>query len=86
MLKEADIQEDWAEIKKAQYFAKRNSEWQFEAPSQPLYTARFEDGKLFYEGNWYLRGTEVCVNGKENYRATITSINTAEVRRQFPET
>jgi hypothetical protein len=26
MLKEADIQEDWAEIKKAQYFAKRNSE------------------------------------------------------------
>ncbi|XP_072896088.1 breast cancer metastasis-suppressor 1-like protein-A isoform X2 [Hemitrygon akajei] len=46
-----------------------------------LHSARSEDGRLFYDGEWYSRGQTICIDKKDEYpiSATITTINNDEV-------
>ncbi|XP_078418888.1 breast cancer metastasis-suppressor 1-like protein-A isoform X2 [Cetorhinus maximus] len=46
-----------------------------------LHSARSEDGRLFYDGEWYSRGQTICIDKKDDYpiSATITTINNDEV-------
>ncbi|XP_067894258.1 breast cancer metastasis-suppressor 1-like protein-A [Heterodontus francisci] len=46
-----------------------------------LHSARSEDGRLFYDGEWYSRGQIICIDKKDEYpiSATITTINNDEV-------
>lgn len=83
MLKDMDIIEDWTTIKKAlkqQTQQRRKIENVYKAEKHP-YNARFEDGKLFYEGEWYTKGHHIIIDNREDspVHATVTAINTGEV-------
>ncbi|RXN27343.1 breast cancer metastasis-suppressor 1 [Labeo rohita] len=45
------------------------------------HNARSEDGRLFYDGEWYNRGQAICIDKKDEYptSAIITTINHDEV-------
>ncbi|KPP65766.1 breast cancer metastasis-suppressor 1-like protein-A-like [Scleropages formosus] len=45
------------------------------------HSARSEDGRLFYDGEWYSRGQPICIDRKDEYptSAIITTINHDEV-------
>ncbi|CAM4648507.1 unnamed protein product [Leuciscus chuanchicus] len=45
------------------------------------HNARSEDGRLFYDGDWYSRGQAICIDKKDEYptSAIITTINHDEV-------
>ncbi|KAG9336651.1 hypothetical protein JZ751_002998 [Albula glossodonta] len=45
------------------------------------HSARSEDGRLFYDGEWYSRGQTICIDRKDEYptSAIITTINHDEV-------
>uniref|UniRef100_A0A3B4B754 Uncharacterized protein n=1 Tax=Periophthalmus magnuspinnatus TaxID=409849 RepID=A0A3B4B754_9GOBI len=45
------------------------------------HVARSEDGRLFYDNQWYCRGQAICINRKDDYptSAIITTINNDEV-------
>ncbi|CAH3163648.1 unnamed protein product, partial [Pocillopora meandrina] len=54
MLREMDILEDWAAIRKAKgALARRRQESGCQSEKSP-FSARYEDGKLYYEGEWYV--------------------------------
>ncbi|XP_013407838.1 breast cancer metastasis-suppressor 1-like protein-A [Lingula anatina] len=82
MLKDMDIIEDWTAIKKAlkQQSQKRKAEHILKKENHP-FNARFDDGKLFYEGEWYNKGHHIIIDNKEDspVHATVTAINTGEV-------
>uniref|UniRef100_A0A3Q1ELN0 BRMS1 like transcriptional repressor b n=1 Tax=Acanthochromis polyacanthus TaxID=80966 RepID=A0A3Q1ELN0_9TELE len=61
-----DILEDWTAIRK---------------PDRHHHVARSEDGRLFYDNQWYCRGQAICINRKDEYptSAVITTINNDEV-------
>uniref|UniRef100_A0A8C2WXX0 BRMS1 like transcriptional repressor b n=1 Tax=Cyclopterus lumpus TaxID=8103 RepID=A0A8C2WXX0_CYCLU len=50
-------------------------------PDRHPHVARFEDGRLFYDNQWYCRGQAICINRKDEYPASaiITAINNDEV-------
>ncbi|XP_065832800.1 breast cancer metastasis-suppressor 1-like protein [Oscarella lobularis] len=78
MLRDHDIQEDWSALRRARLRQTISS------PTKKR-LARFEDGKLFYEGTWYENGCSVAVNkrtGNGKYTATIVGLNTAEILLQ----
>ncbi|CAM9829005.1 unnamed protein product [Lampetra planeri] len=69
--------EDWTTIKKITvrcFLITRNND-------KHQYSARFEEGRLFYEGDWYGRGHSIIIDTKDDSPmfATITAINTLEV-------
>ncbi|MGH0170337.1 UNVERIFIED_CONTAM: hypothetical protein FKN15_059351 [Acipenser sinensis] len=45
------------------------------------HSARSEEGRLFYDGEWYSRGQTICIDKKDEYptSAIITTINHDEV-------
>ncbi|KAA0710924.1 Breast cancer metastasis-suppressor 1-like protein [Triplophysa tibetana] len=45
------------------------------------HSARSEDGRLFYDGDWFGRGQAICIDKKDEYptSAVITTINQDEV-------
>uniref|UniRef100_A0A6Q2YK43 BRMS1 like transcriptional repressor b n=1 Tax=Esox lucius TaxID=8010 RepID=A0A6Q2YK43_ESOLU len=45
------------------------------------HNARSEEGKLFYDGEWYCRGQTICIDKKDEFptSAIITTINNDEV-------
>ncbi|CAJ0958820.1 unnamed protein product [Ranitomeya imitator] len=45
------------------------------------HSARSEDGRLHYDGEWYGRGQIICIDKKDEYptSAVITTINSDEV-------
>uniref|UniRef100_A0A8C2WYA2 BRMS1 like transcriptional repressor b n=1 Tax=Cyclopterus lumpus TaxID=8103 RepID=A0A8C2WYA2_CYCLU len=51
------------------------------SPDRHPHVARFEDGRLFYDNQWYCRGQAICINRKDEYPASaiITAINNDEV-------
>eukprot|EP00794_Sanderia_malayensis_P020645 gene20645-22681_t len=84
MLREMDILEDWAAIRKAKSeLARRKTEEE----NHPLIQARYEDGKFYYEGQCYpfllrfQKGDKVELDNRVDspVKATITTINTGEV-------
>ncbi|MCJ8737243.1 hypothetical protein PDJAM_G00021800 [Pangasius djambal] len=48
---------------------------------QPQHSARSEDGRLLYDGEWYSRGQTICIDKKDEFptSAIITTINHDEV-------
>ncbi|XP_032883040.1 breast cancer metastasis-suppressor 1-like protein [Amblyraja radiata] len=83
MLQDLDILEDWTTIRKAMatlapHRVKTDASTKTE---KQLHSARSEDGRLFYDGEWYSRGQTICIDKKDEYpiSATITTINNDEV-------
>ncbi|XP_072345074.1 breast cancer metastasis-suppressor 1-like protein-A [Scyliorhinus torazame] len=83
MLQDLDILEDWTTIRKAMatlgpHRVKADASIKSE---KQLHSARSEDGRLFYDGEWYSRGQIICIDKKDDYpiSATITTINNDEV-------
>ncbi|KAI3364505.1 hypothetical protein L3Q82_011286 [Scortum barcoo] len=50
-------------------------------PDRHHHVARSEDGRLFYDNQWYCRGQAICINRKDEYptSAIITTVNNDEV-------
>ncbi|TRY75945.1 hypothetical protein DNTS_033503 [Danionella cerebrum] len=90
MLQDLDILEDWTAIRKAMatlgphrvkndgknvffYFSSKSEKQQ--------HTARSEDGRLFYDGEWYSRGQAIYMDKKDEHptSAVITTVNHDEV-------
>jgi len=82
MLNEMDILEDWAAIRKAKSeLARRKASELSSDKEDPYVTARYEDGKFFYQGQWFQKGEKVVLDNRIDFpvNATITAINTGEV-------
>jgi len=78
MLREMDVLEDWAAIRKAKSeLARRKTEEE----SHPIIQAKYEDGKFYYEGQWFQKGDKVLLDNRVDspVKATISTINTGEV-------
>uniref|UniRef100_A0A3B4WQJ7 BRMS1 like transcriptional repressor b n=1 Tax=Seriola lalandi dorsalis TaxID=1841481 RepID=A0A3B4WQJ7_SERLL len=83
MLQDLDILEDWTAIRKAMaslgpHRVKVDGKIK---PDRHHHVARSEDGRLFYDSQWYCRGQAICINRKDEYptSAIITTINNDEV-------
>ncbi|XP_061100882.1 breast cancer metastasis-suppressor 1-like protein-A isoform X1 [Conger conger] len=83
MLQDLDILEDWTAIRKAmatlgQHRVKTDASTKTD---KHQHSARSEEGRLFYDGEWYGRGQNICIDRKDEYptSAIITTINHDEV-------
>uniref|UniRef100_A0A667XYR5 BRMS1 like transcriptional repressor b n=1 Tax=Myripristis murdjan TaxID=586833 RepID=A0A667XYR5_9TELE len=85
-----DILEDWTAIRKAMaslgpHRVKVDGKSFFSSSVTVNiwhhHVARSEDGRLFYDNQWYCRGQAICINRKDEYptSAIITTINHDEV-------
>ncbi|KAL7388796.1 hypothetical protein ABVT39_020821 [Epinephelus coioides] len=84
MLQDLDILEDWTAIRKAMASLgphRVKVDVPAVKPDRHHHVARFEDGRLFYDNQWYCRGQAICINRKDEYptSAIITTINNDEV-------
>ncbi|KAM6964994.1 breast cancer metastasis-suppressor 1-like protein-A [Aplochiton taeniatus] len=84
MLQDLDILEDWTAIRKAMATLgphRVKVDAPTVKPDRHHHVARSEDGKLFYDSQWYCRGQAICINRKDEYptSAIITTINHDEV-------
>ncbi|ELW63173.1 Breast cancer metastasis-suppressor 1-like protein [Tupaia chinensis] len=89
MLQDLDILEDWTTIRKCLINLTI-----FELiPLAPvklekhLHSARSEEGRLYYDGEWYIRGQTICIDKKDECptSAVITTINHDEVWFKRPD-
>ncbi|XP_054618568.1 breast cancer metastasis-suppressor 1-like protein-A [Dunckerocampus dactyliophorus] len=84
MLQDLDILEDWTAIRKAMA-SLGPPRVKVDASSAKTdrhhHVARSEDGRLFYDNQWYCRGQTICINRKDEFPASavITTINNDEV-------
>ncbi|KAJ4928693.1 hypothetical protein JOQ06_004319 [Pogonophryne albipinna] len=79
-----DILEDWTAIRKAMASLgphRVKVDVPAVKPDRHHHVARFEEGRLFYDNQWYCRGQAICINRKDEYPASaiITTINNDEV-------
>ncbi|XP_059376977.1 breast cancer metastasis-suppressor 1-like protein-A [Carassius carassius] len=83
MLQDLDILEDWTAIRKAMAtLGPHRVKTDVSSKSEKhQHNARSEDGRLFYDGEWYSRGQAICIDKKDEYptSAVITTINHDEV-------
>ncbi|XP_020847036.1 breast cancer metastasis-suppressor 1-like protein isoform X3 [Phascolarctos cinereus] len=90
MLQDLDILEDWTTIRKAMATLgphRVKSELFQLIPLAPvklekhLHSAKSEEGRLYYDGEWYIRGQTICIDKKDECptSAIITTINHDEV-------
>lgn len=85
MLQDLDILEDWTAIRKAMASIGPPHRVKVDVPSvrpeRHHHVARSEDGRLFYDSQWYCRGQAICINRKDEFptSAIITTINHDEV-------
>ncbi|XP_026197971.1 breast cancer metastasis-suppressor 1-like protein-A [Anabas testudineus] len=84
MLQDLDILEDWTAIRKAMASLgphRVKVDVPLVKPDRHHHVARFEDGRLFYDNQWYCRGQTICISRKDEYptSAIITTINNDEV-------
>ncbi|XP_052475542.1 breast cancer metastasis-suppressor 1-like protein-A isoform X2 [Carassius gibelio] len=83
MLQDLDILEDWTAIRKAMAtLGPHRVKTDVSSKSDKhQHNARSEDGRLFYDGEWYSRGQAICIDKKDEYptSAVITTINHDEV-------
>lgn len=89
MLQDLDILEDWTTIRKAMatlgpHRVKTESPVKLE---KHLHSARSEEGRLYYDGEWYIRGQTICIDKKDECptSAIITTINHDEVWFKRPD-
>ncbi|XP_038612760.1 breast cancer metastasis-suppressor 1-like protein isoform X1 [Tachyglossus aculeatus] len=96
MLQDLDILEDWTTIRKAMATLgphRVKTELFQLIPLAPvklekhLHSARSEEGRLYYDGEWYLRGQTICIDKKDECptSAIITTINHDEVWFKRPD-
>ncbi|KAF6129022.1 breast cancer metastasis-suppressor 1-like protein isoform X1 [Desmodus rotundus] len=96
MLQDLDILEDWTTIRKAMATLgpHRVKTELFELiPLAPvklekhMHSARSEEGRLYYDGEWYIRGQTICIDKKDECptSAIITTINHDEVWFKRPD-
>lgn len=80
MLREMDILEDWAAIRKAKgALARKRQNSGCQSEKSP-FSARYEDGKLYYEGEWFQRNDHVLIENRSGtFSSYVTGINTGEV-------
>ncbi|XP_037541658.1 breast cancer metastasis-suppressor 1-like protein-A isoform X1 [Nematolebias whitei] len=84
MLQDLDILEDWTAIRKAMASLGPHRV-KVDAPAAKTdryhHVARSEDGRLFYDNQWYCRGQTICINRKDESptSAIITTVNNDEV-------
>uniref|UniRef100_A0A8C4RJH7 Breast cancer metastasis-suppressor 1 homolog n=1 Tax=Erpetoichthys calabaricus TaxID=27687 RepID=A0A8C4RJH7_ERPCA len=71
MLRDIDILEDWTAIKKVTIVKQERIQ----------YSAKCEDGKLYYEGECYSKGQSILLEVKDTapFEAVITAVSTGEV-------
>uniref|UniRef100_A0A671VFL1 BRMS1 like transcriptional repressor b n=1 Tax=Sparus aurata TaxID=8175 RepID=A0A671VFL1_SPAAU len=84
MLQDLDILEDWTAIRKAMASLgphRVKVDVPAVKPDRHHHVARSEDGRLFYDNQWYCRGQAICINRKDEYptSAIITTVNNDEV-------
>ncbi|KAI4903605.1 hypothetical protein NFI96_013576 [Prochilodus magdalenae] len=84
MLQDLDILEDWTAIRKAMATLgphRVKPDVPCSKSEKHQHSARSEDGRLFYDGEWYSRGQNICIDKKDEFptSATITTINHDEV-------
>ncbi|XP_055028895.1 breast cancer metastasis-suppressor 1-like protein-A [Paramisgurnus dabryanus] len=84
MLQDLDILEDWTAIRKAMATLgphRVKTDVACSKSDKHQHTARSEDGRLFYDGEWFGRGQAICIDKKDEYptSAVITTINQDEV-------
>ncbi|XP_048842368.1 breast cancer metastasis-suppressor 1-like protein-A [Brienomyrus brachyistius] len=83
MLQDLDILEDWTAIRKATAsLGPHRVKTDVPAKNEKhQHSVRSEDGRLFYDGEWYSRGQAICIDRKDEYptSAVITTINHDEV-------
>ncbi|KAJ8409098.1 hypothetical protein AAFF_G00241190 [Aldrovandia affinis] len=84
MLQDLDILEDWTTIRKAMATLAPHRVKTDAVPAKSekqQHSARSEEGRLFYDGEWYSRGQAININKKDEYptSAIITTINHDEV-------
>ncbi|XP_003408923.1 breast cancer metastasis-suppressor 1-like protein isoform X2 [Loxodonta africana] len=89
MLQDLDILEDWTTIRKAMatlgpHRVKTEPPVKLE---KHLHSARSEEGRLYYDGDWYIRGQTICIDKKDECptSAVITTINHDEVWFKRPD-
>ncbi|KAM6274265.1 breast cancer metastasis-suppressor 1-like protein [Porphyrio hochstetteri] len=89
MLQDLDILEDWTTIRKAMatlgpHRVKPEPPLKLE---KHLHSARSEEGRLYYDGEWYGRGQTICIDKKDECptSAIITTINHDEVWFKRPD-
>ncbi|XP_072819043.1 breast cancer metastasis-suppressor 1-like protein isoform X1 [Vicugna pacos] len=96
MLQDLDILEDWTTIRKAMATLgphRVKTELFKLIPLAPvklekhLHSARSEEGRLYYDGEWYIRGQTICIDKKDECptSAIITTINHDEVWFKRPD-
>ncbi|XP_017203754.1 breast cancer metastasis-suppressor 1-like protein isoform X1 [Oryctolagus cuniculus] len=96
MLQDLDILEDWTTIRKAMATLgphRVKTELFDLTPLAPvklekhLHSARSEEGRLYYDGEWYIRGQTICIDKKDECptSAIITTINHDEVWFKRPD-
>nr|XP_045011320.1 breast cancer metastasis-suppressor 1-like protein isoform X3 [Jaculus jaculus] len=96
MLQDLDILEDWTTIRKAMATLgphRVKTELSELIPLAPvklekhLHSARSEEGRLYYDGEWYIRGQTICIDRKDECptSAVITTINHDEVWFKRPD-
>ncbi|CDQ81385.1 unnamed protein product [Oncorhynchus mykiss] len=83
MLQDLDILEDWTAIRKAMASLGPHRV-KVDVPAKAdrhHHVVRSEEGRLFYDSQWYCRGQAICINRKDQYptSAMITTINHDEV-------
>lgn len=84
MLQDLDILEDWTAIRKAMASLgphRVKVDAPAAKPERQHHVARSEDGRLFYDNQWYSRGQHICINKKDDFptSAVITTVNNDEV-------
>ncbi|TTO79344.1 Breast cancer metastasis-suppressor 1-like protein-A [Bagarius yarrelli] len=84
MLHDLDILEDWTAIRKAMATLgphRVKAEVCSSKSEKQQHTARSEDGRLLYDGEWFNRGQNICIDKKDEFptSALITTINHEEV-------
>ncbi|XP_051579061.1 breast cancer metastasis-suppressor 1-like protein-A [Myxocyprinus asiaticus] len=84
MLQDLDILEDWTAIRKAMATLgphRIKTDVSSSKSDKHQHSARSEDGRLFYDGEWYSRGQAICIDKKDDYptSAIITTVNHDEV-------
>ncbi|XP_072031408.1 breast cancer metastasis-suppressor 1-like protein-A [Amphiura filiformis] len=84
MLRDHEILDDWTAIMKAKGLSRRKDHLKQE---KNPYTARYDDGKLFYEGVWFNRKDRIIIENRDDQPvyATVTAINTGEVWVKRPD-
>lgn len=49
-------------------------------PDRHHHVARSEDGRLFYDNQWYCRGQAICINKKDDYPTRWVSESSVTTR------